>query len=98
MLQSSTYGHAARAAILATCMAATAQGATPGEVDTTFGQNGGQSLRNNSKAIGLRLPDGSLLVASQVTETCDMRTPGAASLRQRRARGSGLWHCRRRAS
>ena len=69
MLQSSTYRHAARAAILATCLAATAQGATPGEVDTTFGQNGRTVVADNSEAIGLRLPDGSLLVASHVRDT-----------------------------
>ncbi len=69
MLQSSTYGHAARAAFLATCLATTAQAATPGEVDPTFGTNGRTVVADNSKAIGLRLPDGSLLVASHITGT-----------------------------
>jgi uncharacterized delta-60 repeat protein len=69
MLQSSKYRHAARAAILATCLAATALGATPGEVDTTFGQNGRTVVAENSEAIGLRLPDGSLLVASHLRDT-----------------------------
>ena len=69
MLQSSTYGHAARAVLLATCLAATARGATPGEVDTTFGQNGRTVVADNSAAIGLMLPDGSLLVASHLTNT-----------------------------
>jgi uncharacterized delta-60 repeat protein len=69
MPQSSRHLLAACAAILATSLAATAQGATPGQVDPTFGQNGRTVVADNSKAIGLRLPDGSLLVASQSRET-----------------------------
>ena len=68
MLPTSIYRHAARAAILATCIAATAHGSTPGEVDPTFGVSGRTVFAEHSKAIGLRLPDGSLLVASQATE------------------------------
>ena len=80
-------------------LAAPAHGATPGEVDTTFGQNGRTVVAENSEAIGLRLPDGSLLVASQSRETpADTGHRGAAPLRPRGARRSGLWCCRRRAS
>src|SRR6478735_7991530 len=69
MLQPSRHLLAACAAILATCLAASAQGATPGEVDATFGQNGRTVVAENSEAIGLRLPDGALLVASHVRDT-----------------------------
>jgi hypothetical protein len=49
---------------------ATAQGATPGEVDPTFGENGRSVVAGeDSNAIGLILPDGSLLVASQSRNT-----------------------------
>src|SRR6185295_7684026 len=69
MLQSSRHLLAACAAVLATSLAASAHGATPGEVDTTFGQNGRTVVAENSEAIGLRLPDGALLVASHVRDT-----------------------------
>ena len=68
MLPTSIYRHAARAAILATCIAATAHGSAPGDVDPTFGVSGRTVVAEHSKAIGLMLPDGSLLVASQATE------------------------------
>ena len=67
MFQTSTYGRVAQAAIVAISMITTAQAATPGAVDSTFGSNGRTVVANNSRAIGLRLPDGSLLIASQVT-------------------------------
>src|SRR5262245_14349377 len=77
MLQSSRHLLAACAASLATSLAGSAHGATPGEVDTTFGQNGRTVVAENSEAIGLRLPDGSLLVASHVRDT-----PAAMELRR----------------
>ena len=67
-------GYFARAAILAISMTATAQGAMPGEVDPTFGSNGRTVVADNSRAIGLRLPDGSFLVASQTHPAADLRT------------------------
>ena len=48
--------------MLATWLAAAAHGATPGEVDPTFGQDGQTVVADNVQAIGLMLPDGSLLV------------------------------------
>jgi uncharacterized delta-60 repeat protein len=69
MLHSSKHRLAACTAIVATFLAAAAHGATPGEVDPTFGQNGRTVVADNSEAIGLTLPDGSLLVASHVRDT-----------------------------
>ena len=71
--------------VTAMCLAATAtaHGATPGEMDPTFGQNGRTVVAEDSAAIGLMLPDGSLLVASHLTNTL-------ANLELRRFDSEGL--------